>query len=430
MKFSFGRKSKARAAAEHDSGVAAEGELDAATDGLVHDGEPIQEMRQFPVKTAKKKRSLSLGPKRARFDAGDVQIGIELENERRLYFLAGSDGQLKRLDDERVPDVPLISAFRTDTRIFAPSPLSGAKARGYAARESDALDRLTLINDSRRGRIYTAPYADVGPGEIRVPLTQVLDDLLGDRRGQFIAGVLLGSDDLAILYAYNDGVMGAKQLQVSVNPENLQAVASSFASMAGMHDDVDIIVFEHAELIQRLKGKSWTPYPVANGFYGIPKSAFVPAALGVTGAIAAGCMGFAGYWYFKDVSLRHQAALEKKQATEAVDQLGREILLRKSAFANNTSVNVLSATAMASKLVTPGALVEARLSRSIYNFSVISDFFRPSDVGNSMALNEAIAHEPIAGCVKQSMQATGGMREIDTQYGCAVLGPNLSRFGW
>ena len=383
--------------------------------------------------TRKLKRSRllarALTGRRASFHQGEAQLSVELENGRRLFFVAGDGNSFTRME-EAASSAPMVTAYRNDWRVQTTSPMSNSQARGFAARETDALERMATINDSRRGRIYTTSYADLEHRVQRIPVLEVLDELLGGKAGHFVAGVLFGDNDLAVLYAYNEGAMGAAQMQVSINPENLGAVVSSFISVSNLPDAAEVIVFEQAEFMHALKARSWEFYPASNGFYGISKEALPYVALGVSSAAAIGSAVYAGYWHYQLEDLKRLTADHVASRERAISALGTELPTVYPTFIEKTSVDVLKATAVASALRNEGGIVEAKLSRDAFNFAVRTSFFTMEKAGNDAVYRAAFSHEPAPGCSKQSIETTGGMREIKTQYSCPFAGDRLDRFGW
>lgn len=377
-----------------------------------------------------KSKVSSFRSKRARFDDGVAQIGVELENGRRLYYMIHGEKGFDRLDEEKTDRVPLVSAYCDDFRVFAQSPMSDAKAKGFAARESDALERMTVINESKRGRIYATGQSSIEADVNRVPLLSVMDELLKGRTGSFVAGIMLGEQDLVILYAFNEGFMGRKHMQVAINPSNLDAIAHSFVSMSGLPDDAEIVIFEQQELIQLLRSKAWAPYPSNQGFYGIPAKAIPKIMVGVTGAAAIATSAYAAYWYMQESKYLGLAKEHAEKEAKAIGDIGNEILARRQSFMRKTSIDVDRASNMASELRTEGALVEAAMKRDGYTFTVITPFFSTDKAGDGETYKSAIALEPKNGCTKRAIETTGGMREIKVQYVCTNPGANFSRFGW
>lgn len=374
-------------------------------------------------------RGRLLAGRRASFHGGEAQLSVELENGRRLFFKAGDDNSFSRMEEATASE-PILTAYRNDWRVQTASPMSNSQARGFAARETDALERMATINESRRGRIYTTGYADLEHRVQRVPVLEILDELLDGKAGHFVAGVLFGDHDLAVLYAYNEGAMGAAQMQVSVNPENLEAVVSSFISVSNLPDAAEVIVFEQAEFMEALKARSWEFYPASNGFYGISKEALPYVALGLSGAAAVGSAIYAGYWHYQVEHLKELAAEHTARRVRAISTVGTELPSVYPTFIEKTSVDVLKATAVAAALRNEGGVVEAKLSRDAFNFAVRTSFFTMEKAGNDPMYRAAFSHEPAPGCSKQSIETTGGMREIKTQYSCPFAGDRLDRFGW
>lgn len=381
-------------------------------------------------KKGAKKGFGGFGPRRARFEEGVAQIGVELENGRRLYYMIHGDNSVERLDEEKTDRVPLISAFCDDVRVFAQSPMSDAKAKGFAARESDALERMTVINDSKRGRIYATPQSSVTPGSLRVPMLAVMEELAEGRKGSFVAGVMIGEQELVVLYAFNEGLMGRRQMQVAINPGNLDAVAHSFASITGLPDDVEIVIFEQSEFLNKLASHAWTPYPSTQGFYGIPARQVPTVMVGVAALAAASTGAYAGYWFWQEKQFNELAAQHQQKKGELVATIGDEILSRRLAFSLKTSVDVTRGAQLAASLRTEGSLVAAELKRDSYNYTVTTSFFKPGKDGDSVILSNAIGVEPNEGCTKRAIETTGGMSEIKVQYVCANPGAGFARFGW
>lgn len=380
---------------------------------------------------AKRNRALGqlFGGRRASYLSGNAQVSVELENGRRLYFMAGDQGSFARTE-EAVAGAPILTAYRNDWRIQTTAPMSNSQARGFAARETDALERMAAINDSRRGRIYTTGYADLEHRAQRTPILAILDELLDGKTGHFVAGVLFGDHDLAVLYAYNEGVVGAAQMQVSVNPENLQAVVSSFISVSNLPDAAEVIVFEQAEFMQALRARSWEFYPANNGFYGISKEVMPYVALGVSGAAALGTAIYAGYWHYQLQHLKQMRAEHETSRARAIGTLAGELPAVYPTFIERTSVDVLKATAVATALRNQGGVVEAKLSRDAFNFVVRTSFFSMDKAGDNALYRAAFSHQAAPGCSKLAIETTGGMREIKTQYSCPFTGDRLDRFGW
>ncbi len=426
MKLPFGRKSKA-----------VEADMAEATDPVdqpsTETGPPKTEKPVKPVKVVKpkvqKKASGLFGRSRAGF-TGSAQLGIELENGRFLYFNAMEDGTFERLEDKLPVGTPMLTAYRNDWRVFSPKALPDSKAKGFSARETDALERMAVINESKLGRIYSTPLNGLAPGEKRIPILEVLDDLLGGKHGSVVSGVLFGNNDLAILYAFNDATMGAQQMQVSVNPENLQAVASSFVSVAGLPDDTEVILFEQGEFLRRLAEKAWTPYPVAGGVYGLSKGVLPLAIMGVGGVAALATCAYAGYWYMQDQDLKKMTAAHEQKLGGILAMVGQAVIEKYPAYIEATSIDVLEAVDIAAALRNEGGTVEAKLTRATFDYVVLTDLFSPGKTHSEIALRSAIQHEPVTGCTKSAIETTGGMREIKSQYSCPFSGNSLARFGW
>lgn len=377
-----------------------------------------------------KKAMAGFGPRRARFEEGVAQIGVELENGRRLYYMIQGDNSVERMDEQKTDRVPMISAFCDDIRVFVQSPMSDAKAKGFAARESDALERMTVINESKRGRLYAAPQSSLEPGAMRVPMLAVMDELTEGRKGSFVAGVMIGERELVVLYAFSEGLMNRRQMQVAINPGNLDAVAHSFASITGLPDDVEIVIFEQSEFLAKLSARAWATYPSTQGFYGIPARHLPTIMVGAAGIAAAATTGYAGYWFFQERHINALTAQHQRIRAELIASIGQEILARRHDFSLKTSIDVTRGANLATSLRTEDSLVEASLGRDRYTYTVITKFFSPGSAGDSQVFGNAIALEPKEGCTKLGIETTGGMREIKVQYVCASSGAGFARFGW
>lgn len=386
-------------------------------------------VRKSSKKGAREPSSVFVG-RRARFDDGVAQIGVELENGRRLYYMIHGEKSVERLNENMTDRVPLISAFSDDYRVFTQSPMSDAKAKGFAARESDALERMSVINESKRGRVYAVPHSSLESGVTRIPLLAIMDELAEGKKGNFIAGVMLGNNDFVVLYAFSEGLMDRRRMQVAINPENLDAIAHSFASITGLPDDVEIVIFDQGEFLQKLGSRSWTPYPSSQGFYGIPARHIPKLMLGAAGAAMLVTSGYTAYWYLQERHFVESAAEHEKKKNEVIQSISEEILARRHSFMLKTSVDVSHATNLASALRTDGALVEAVMNRDSYTFTVITPFFSPESAGDGVQFGNAISLDPVQGCTKRNIQTTGGMREIKVEYVCANSGAGFARFGW
>jgi hypothetical protein len=384
-----------------------------------------------PVKQTKaaKKTSGFFGSKLIGFH-GAIQIGVELENGRVLYYRANPNGSLDRLDDRLSTDTPILSAFRSDWRLATSVAMQTSKAKGFAARETDSLEVMTVINESKQGRIYATPTGGIDTGEKRVPILEVLDDMLADRAKPIVAGVLFGESGLAILYAFNDATMGAQQMLVSVNPENLEAIALSFVMSTGLPADSDIIIFEHAEFMHHVESRRWTQYPSAGDFYGISPGALPMIFLGVSAVAAVSTGAYAGYWYMQSTELKQKTIEHHAKLDITLSRISVDIIKKYPEFVNGVSVDVSAATEIAAALRNEGGVVEANLDRMKYNYVVLTGLFSPGKKINYNALHDAVSHQPVKGCTKSSIETTGGMREIKSEYSCPYLGDNLSRFGW
>ena len=381
-------------------------------------------------KKGSKKVATGFGGRRARFDEGVVQIGVELENGRRLYYVIHGENSVERLNEEKTDRVPLISAFCDDYRVFTPSSMSDARAKGFAARESDALERMAVINESKRGRIYATPHSSIEAGATRIPSLAVMDELVEGRKGSFVAGVMIGSQELVILYAFNEGLMDRRRMQIAINPGNLDAIAHSFASMSGLPDEVEIVIFEQGEFLKKLASHTWTPYPSTQGFYGIPARYIPMLMLGAASAAMVSTSGYAAYWYLQERHFLEMTAQHEKKKREVIESISDEIIARRHSFMLKTSVDVAHATSLASALRTDSALVEANMQRDSYTYTVITPFFSPESSGDGALFGNAIALDPIKGCTKRNIETTGGMREIKVEYVCANSGASFARFGW
>lgn len=376
----------------------------------------------------------------SRFTGQDAcAIAVEIENGRRLFYrLSLHSPDLVRIDERDTGEL-LVTAFRDDWRGVTPRSVSDKGASSLIALETDVLEQLAIINQSRQGRVYaTRKTRLLEPACDQTPLIAVLDRMLEQvPKPPFIAGVVLGDLDLVVLFLYDGrAVMGEREMQVSINPHSAESAAATFAAMHHLPPDVETRLFSHEELARALLIQSTVTYPRFATILGMPYQQAIGALTLATWVVAAGAGAWSGWEYLKFQSAEQAAATLDGQTAEASRQTGEALSRRVQALAGLTSLDTAKGLATAEALLPGGGKVYMRMSPAGDEYDALIPL-RNQKEREGAALEvpslersaEALAAKPPEGCSTTNSGITGGMNDIKKSYLCRrVVGGSVH--GW
>lgn len=377
--------------------------------------------------------------KRMRFADHDACVlSVEIENGRRLFYRASLySSALERIDEGEAGEL-VVTAYRDDWRAATGGrSLSSKAGASLIARETDVLDPLTVIS-GRKGYVYATRKARVMEYSWdQTPLTALLDTMVSAPDRPLIAGVVFGDLELVVLYLYGaNGMVTERELQVSINPNSLDAAVASFAATHHLPPNVETHLFGQEEFGRALRLQPTLYYPKYATLLGLPYHQAIGIMAGITWLAAISLGGWAGFEQWRIQGQEKEIAAVAAQSAEASSKAGEELRRRLTALAKLTSVDYSKGFEAAQALWPQGGQVAAKFTTSEHAFHVLIPLRMQREkensaleVGSLERTAQALAAPIPEGCGQSGASITGGMNDIKKSITCprAVSG---SAHGW
>lgn len=381
-------------------------------------------MARMPVTSNTERRD-----KRLRFaDRDAYTLSVEIENGRRLFYRASLyTGALDRIDEGQAGDLA-VTAYRDDWRAATGNRSLSAKAgASLIARETDVLDPLAVVSQGRKGFVYATRKARVMeyPWD-QTPLIALLDGMVSSLDRPLIAGVVFGDRELVVLYLYNvQGMIAERELQVSINPNSIEAAIASFATAHHLPPNIETHLFGQEEFGRALRIQPTPYYPKYATLMGMPYPQAIGIAAGITWLAALSLGGWAGYEQWRLQGMEREIASLSAQATDTANKTGEELRRRLSALAKLTSIDYARGFQTAQGLLPDGGQVVTKFTTTDHTFHVLIPLRMQKEKENSALEVGSLERTAIAlaapapeGCNQSGAGITGGMNDIKKSLTC------------
>jgi len=364
-------------------------------------------------------------------DPAEIFIQVEVENGRLLFWKITRE-EVSPVEGNGIPEnCRVVSFTREDYRILAKKGVSIQKAKSLACRETASLEKMRVVNLSRRlGIIYAT-----GIGRLRqvpfqlVPGMACLDQLMKERGDALpvAAGFHLGHPEgtrLLLVHAVKPDTNVAEML-VSINPVNQEEILKKFTTR---HKLQDIRIYDSVALL--VHAAVLPAYPDRAEWNGID-SALISRYAGVAAGMASLLSLVWAVVFFVRIHVMHTSNLTLQRAiNQEKERIGKQIAEHPAAFARKVSLLETGIFRRAQVLWRPGSTVsvKATLDLSVYTVSLplvnptLFEPGRPSafPVSSPGEITSVLMLKPPAGCEKSGLLTTGDMNEIDLQFHCTA----------
>lgn len=369
---------------------------------------------------------------------------VQIESGHKVWYqINGIDGVIEHITAENFsPNSPYLSLINDDYRRKATESLSNSAATSLVARSVETMDKIVVINQSKQGWVYgtTASRLDnEDPLASPIPLMTVVDALIAQQNiaGPAVIGVIFEKDGLSLLFAVEDAKQKHEdtktRYQISINNENLESSAISFASMMNLPEDVPMHFFSKDQLFKSTR--AFPSYPIGSGLSTSSIGKYLPilAAVSVVGAA-----GLWGYVYFQQAQIENvndQISIEHAKEASANKDIASVIEDNPTGFIKTVSLDINKAFAEAEALWIAGSKFESELSTATRVHTVSLNYRNNrtktlNDINDQEKFETALTRLAPEGCRLTGITFAGNMNEIKSKYACTNSPNTLARFGF
>lgn len=329
------------------------------------------------------------------------------------------------------PPADVISFSREDIRFRTEQAMPYAKAQAHAIEEIGEM--VAVVNRTKELRtIYSTREERATSSAYRIGAGQQLLDLLlkkAGREGQaLVAGFSLkdasGSTSVVVLYSVSeDG--GSSKPQVTVNPDNMTFVLAQFTTARKIPRDTPQVLFTNEDLLSVAGDMKY--FPKERTWNGIPIRVLQNFGAGITGAVAAGAVGWAAMGYVTKQSVVTKAAEVKNRSEQLTAKNNQLIGSSLTSFASKLTEDHVQMFSVAQHMWVPNSKVTAEVKSGELKVTVALPLQTahtynngPSVYGTVDANNLRLLYEkePPEGCNKSQPQTTGNLNEIRIDITC------------
>ena len=227
-----------------------------------------------------------------------------------------------------------------------------------------------------------------------------------------------------MLFFYSEsGVVGEREMQISISPNSAESAAASFAAMHHLPDDAETFLFTQDEFADAARSQQSLVYPHQAAIFGLPyHQALALLAAGVW-TVTAVSGAWAAWQHMAINNIEAEITQITKQTADATAQTGKTLVQRLPALAVFTAIDTNTGLMIAESLYPEGGRVRAKLTTTAYEYGVQIPFRKSNEKTAleipSLERTAAMLAAPIPnGCSLTTTGITGGMNEIKTDYLC------------
>lgn len=341
------------------------------------------------------------------------------------------------------PQGTVVSFCQADERLQASARLSPIKARTWALRETG--EPCRVIASGRSTTVYAAPVHWLAQFPHRiVPAYVLLDRLVTahthPRAAAWIAGFLftaLAGSSILVLYAMDaQGVPGKPQ--VTLHPDNIEAILDAFAQMNGIHlaGGENVLLFDNHDALAVYRPEP--AYPAGEG-----QAAFgsrVTRAGVILVALVLSMAGMARYIMLLRQTTAVNARLARLQQEIGVLQRANDQLLLPNlqGYARLMSLDRKKLFAAANAVWQPGSVVRIDATGKAVNLAVVfrteaapaGRLLRVAAATNAEALFQRAGKLPVPpGLQRVEPSVTGDLNALTLNYTYQDASADLVRSG-